>query len=71
LCSASKLPFKDQYFNKAFTVNTVYFWENPMAEMQEIYRLIKPGGAFILAFRPKHTMQNYPFTVYGFRMYET
>src|ERR1044072_8000254 len=28
LCNATQLPFKDGSFEKVFTVNTIYFWED-------------------------------------------
>src|SRR5205085_6128910 len=32
---AEQLPFDDGYFNKVFTVNTIYFWEDPQCTLAE------------------------------------
>ncbi|CAH0159990.1 class I SAM-dependent methyltransferase [Chryseobacterium sp. Bi04] len=69
LYEGSILPFKDQTFNKIFTVNTVYFWENPVAFLNEIYRVLKDDGTFVLTFAQKDFMEKLPFTAYDFKLY--
>jgi ubiquinone/menaquinone biosynthesis C-methylase UbiE len=63
------LPFTKAAFNKIFTINTIYFWEDPTQVLSEITRVLVPGGKFILTLRPKRLMENYPFTKYGFNMF--
>ena len=69
LANVSSLPFSDNEFNKVFTVNTVYFWENEKDTLREIKRIMQPGGKLIIGFRPKHEMEKYPFTKYGFTLF--
>ena len=69
LASADSLPFEQATFNKVFTANTIYFWENPPLILNEIKRVLKPQGQLLIAFRPKWAMEQYPFTQYGFTMY--
>ncbi|MEI6408967.1 MAG: class I SAM-dependent methyltransferase [Bacteroidota bacterium] len=64
----SALPFSAGAFDKIFSVNTIYFWENDTQALGEIKRVLKPDGKLVLALRPKHQMERYPFTKYGFRM---
>jgi ubiquinone/menaquinone biosynthesis C-methylase UbiE len=66
-----KLPFADQTFDKIFTVNTVYFWEEPVEYLNEIYRVMKNNGTFVLTFGQKDSMEKLPFTQFGFRLYST
>lgn len=66
---ADKLPFADGTFDKLFTVNTIYFWDNPVAVLNEFYRVLKPEGRLFIALRPKATMIKYPFTQYNFNMF--
>lgn len=70
LINGVDLPFEDYTFDKVFTVNTLYFWEDPLKNLAEIYRVLKPGGVFCLAFSSKAFMQTLPFTAYGFTLYE-
>jgi SAM-dependent methyltransferase len=66
-----KIPFPDNSFTKIFTVNTVYFWEDPAGFAQEISRVLHPTGRFALGFCKKTFMKNLPFTQFGFRLYDT
>ena len=51
--SVSNIPYSDQSFDKVFTSNTIYFWPDPEKDIQEVYRVLKPGGTFYCAMRPK------------------
>lgn len=69
LYEGKKLPFQDGIFNKIFTVNTVYFWENPVEFLNEIYRVLKDDGTFVLTFGQRDFMEKLPFTEYDFTLY--
>lgn len=64
------LPFADNTFDKIFTVNTIYFWDNALAQAKEIFRVLKPGGLFIATFGSRDFMEGLPFTQYGFELYD-
>jgi SAM-dependent methyltransferase len=66
------LPFEDAAFDKAFSVNTVYFWTSPVEHMREIWRVLTKGGIFVLGFRPDKDGigRNFPNSVYTFRTAE-
>lgn len=63
------LPYTDASFDGIFTVNTIYFWQNPNAYLLEIKRVLKPGGKLVLCFADKTFMEKLPFTHYGFTLY--
>ncbi|MBT2623437.1 class I SAM-dependent methyltransferase [Chryseobacterium sp. ISL-6] len=69
LYEGKKLPFQDKTFDKIFTVNTVYFWEEPVAFLNEIYRVLKSNGTFVLTFGQRDFMEKLPFTQYNFNLY--
>ncbi len=71
LYDGQMFPESDNQFHKIFTVNTVYFWKKPECFLQEIYRIIKPGGFFCLTFAEKEFMQMLPFTQFGFTLYNS
>lgn len=64
------IPFEDHKFNKIFSVNTLYFWEKPLDFLNEIFRVLKPEGSFVLTFGQKEFMQNLVFTEFGFNLYD-
>jgi ubiquinone/menaquinone biosynthesis C-methylase UbiE len=48
--NVNSLPFQDEQFDKVFSIHTVYFWHELSPTISEIFRVLKPGGAFILTF---------------------
>lgn len=63
-------PFEDQSFDKAMTVNTLYFLPDPPAFLSQVHRTLKLGGRFSMAFAAREFMQTLSFTSYGFRLYD-
>jgi ubiquinone/menaquinone biosynthesis C-methylase UbiE len=65
----SQLPFSDNVFDRVFTINTIYFWPDPLQGMREICRVLRDEGRAIVSLRSKETMQNYAVTNYDFHLY--
>jgi len=68
LYDGNRIPFENESFDKVMTVNTIYFWENPVEFFNEIYRVLKKDGSFVLTFAKKDFMKNLPFTA-DFKLY--
>jgi ubiquinone/menaquinone biosynthesis C-methylase UbiE len=64
------LPYADRSFDRIITVNVVYFWEDLPAALEELCRVLRPGGTLVLAYRPAAAMREYQVTKYGFRLIE-
>jgi SAM-dependent methyltransferase len=69
ISNGDSLSFVNEFFDKVFTVNTLYFWQNPVDYAQEVKRILKSGGKFCIAFASRHFMEKLPFTKYVFRLY--
>jgi ubiquinone/menaquinone biosynthesis C-methylase UbiE len=69
-CDASQLPFPSNILDVIFTVNTLYFWEDVPVILQEFKRTLRSGGQVIIGIRPKHLMKDYPFTKFGFNLFD-
>lgn len=69
LIKGDELPFSDECFEKIFTVNTLYFWKNPLKQLEELHRVLKPSGVLCIAIRSKDFMETLPFTKFGFTLY--
>lgn len=63
------IPFGEASFDKIFTVNTIYFWQEPEKLLLEIYRVLKPNGNFCLTFADEDFMKKLPFTQFDFELY--
>jgi SAM-dependent methyltransferase len=55
------LPFAAGAFDKACTVNTVYFWRSLDEGFAEIHRVLAPGGRLAVGFLPKERMDTMGF----------
>ena len=66
---AHHVPFQDALFDKIFTVNTIYFWEDATRVLSGIKRILKENGLFIISIRPKKVMEQMPVTKYGFTLF--
>lgn len=67
--TVDNLAFEGDTFDKIFTINTVYFWQDMTTALAEIYRVLKPGGKFFNVFYDKRFLTKLPITKYGFTIY--
>ncbi|MBH0168319.1 class I SAM-dependent methyltransferase [Fictibacillus sp. 18YEL24] len=44
------LPFPDKMFNKVYSIQTIYFWDDINTIVSEIYRVLMPGGMVVITF---------------------
>lgn len=71
LGDVSALPFANDQFDKAFGVNVIYFWPDPVVALREIRRVLKPGGTLVLTVQIKHQLAKNPLTRPGiFKLYD-
>lgn len=71
VCDAIEhLPLIPMSFSKILAVNVVYFWDNPLVVFVKLFESLKINGTFVLGFRPRNTMELYPFSKHGFLLYE-
>jgi ubiquinone/menaquinone biosynthesis C-methylase UbiE len=69
-CAASDdLPFESGLFDAVMSVHTIYFWSPAKPHLDEIARVLRPGGQILLAFRTSadSATANFPESVYKFR----
>lgn len=65
----TNIPFEENSFDRIFTVNTLYFWEQPVLFIKELARVLKPGGRCCITYTDDTTIEKMPFTQYGFTKY--
>lgn len=65
-----QLAFAEKKFDKICTVNTIYFWNEPLANLKEIKRVLKSDGKLVVGTRSADKMKELPVTQYNFRLYD-
>lgn len=68
--SVERMPFADASFDKAVSLNSIYFWPDPAGAMAELARVLRPGGLLVLLFEPTEELAKWPGHRHGFRLYE-
>jgi SAM-dependent methyltransferase len=53
LGSAESLPAFDAPFDKVLAVNSLFFWDDPVARLKELHDLLRPGGRIAIAYQPR------------------
>ncbi len=64
------LPFESKQFDICFSANTLYFWQDPQAYVNEIYQLLKTGGQFAVSFINKDFADKLPLDREIFNFYQ-
>lgn len=59
--SVDTLAFDDASFDKAYSINCIYFWADPVQGLKELYRVLKPGGQLAITVRDKQRDSYLPF----------
>jgi len=49
IADAREMPFDDNYFDGIFTNGSLHEWSHPKEIIDEIYRVLKPGGLYFLS----------------------
>lgn len=62
--SVEAMPYPDASFTKACTLNTVYFWPDPVLALREIRRVLTEDGVLALGFRLGTSLGRHAFARY-------
>lgn len=63
------LPFAKESFEKIFSVNTIYFWNDTPRMFDELFRVLRRFGILNVTFAEKIFMTTLPFSRFGFTLY--
>jgi SAM-dependent methyltransferase len=53
LGSAEALPGFDAPFDKILAVNSLLFWDDPVARLKELHDRLRPGGQIAIVYQPR------------------
>jgi len=65
--SVESLPWPDAAFDRALSVNTIFYWPDTAAGLREIWRVLRPGGVLTLAMRSQQTVAPAQMERFGFK----
>lgn len=58
--SAEALPFASGSFNKAVSVNSLFYWQDAGSGMRELARVLAPGGRLVVCLTCQESLENRP-----------
>lgn len=50
--SVAALPYPDDQFDKALAINSLRFWPQPVENLREVRRVLRPGGRLAITEQP-------------------
>jgi len=68
--SASELPFDSNCFNKIYSVNSIFYWNDVEKACSEIFRVMSAGGVLFLCYTAKESLQKKKFVKNGLKLFE-
>jgi ubiquinone/menaquinone biosynthesis C-methylase UbiE len=66
-----EMPFGKENFTKACSINTLYFWSEPVHTAKKIAEILKPDGKLILAFEDIEQLRQRKLNQEVFHLYST
>ena len=70
LASVEAMPFAAGAFDRAVSVNTIYFLPEPERALGELHRVLRPEGVLVLAGITPEAAAGLPIVQHGFRIYD-
>jgi len=64
-----ELQFESNSYDKIFSVNTIYFWKNPVMTISKAFDLLKANGMMVLGFHSKEEMEKMDLDENIFQLY--
>ena len=64
-----ELRFENNSYDKIFSVNTIYFWKNPVTTISKAFDLLKANGTIVLGFHSKDEMERMDLDENIFQLY--
>jgi ubiquinone/menaquinone biosynthesis C-methylase UbiE len=67
--SFEEMSYRDIFFDKVCSANTIYFWSDPEDTAEKILKILKPGGKLVIGFGDKEQLKKKTLSSEVFRFY--
>lgn len=67
---AEMLPFLPAHFDKACTVNSIFYWNDAPRAISELWRVLKVDGVLVVCFTCREDLQTKDFVKHGLALYD-
>lgn len=68
--AASRLPFSDKSFQKVYTVNTLFYFDDPIKVFTECHRVLHDEGKLLVCFTARESLESKGFSQCGMKLYD-
>jgi len=68
--SVESLPYPDGHFDKACTVNSIFYWPDAQQAICELSRVLEPGGRLVMCLTCPESLEGKSFSQHGLRLYQ-
>jgi len=65
------MPWPDAAFDRALSVNTIFYWPDTVAGLREVWRVLRPDGVLALAMRSQRAVAPAQIERFGFKNVST
>lgn len=65
----ASIPYPDQTFDIVFSLHSIYFWVDPIKCINELRRVLKPGGLLAITIQPKNRWRKEQIESPGINLY--
>jgi arsenite methyltransferase len=69
LGTVDSIPWPDASFDRLMSVNSIYYWPDPSQGARELFRVLRPGGAAVIALRSKDMIDRLGLEQHGFHSF--
>jgi len=65
---ADRMPFADDTFDRAFSIGVIHFWTDPAGSLEEVRRVLRPGGSMLMGCLAPKEAPDFAQSEYGFHL---
>ncbi len=69
-CSVTDVPYPASSFDRIFSIDSSFFWQQPVKQLKRLFSLLNPGGLLALSVQPRWAKSEREVNITGRHMME-